>query len=104
MMEAVSTSKTSVNFYESTWRNIPKDSYPHTRRRENMKSHQITFDLSPSCRARNESSDEIITVIDELERIWKETVVVNFKVLYRHLYGRNEQKYETPRSVWPAGN
>jgi hypothetical protein len=26
MMEAVCTSETSVNFYEATWRNIPKDS------------------------------------------------------------------------------
>jgi hypothetical protein len=27
MMEAVSTSETSVNFYETTWRNIPEDSH-----------------------------------------------------------------------------
>jgi hypothetical protein len=26
MMEAASTSETLVNFYETTWRNIPEDS------------------------------------------------------------------------------
>jgi hypothetical protein len=27
MMEAVSTSETSVNFYQATWHNIPEDSH-----------------------------------------------------------------------------
>jgi hypothetical protein len=40
MMEAASTSETLVNFYQITRRNIPEDSL-HTRRRENLKSHQI---------------------------------------------------------------
>jgi hypothetical protein len=39
IMEAASTSKTSVNFYQTTRRNNPEDNYPHTRRRENLKSH-----------------------------------------------------------------
>jgi hypothetical protein len=39
MMEAVSISDTSVNFYETTRFNIPEDSHFHTRRRENLKSH-----------------------------------------------------------------
>jgi hypothetical protein len=39
MMEAVSTSETSVNFYETTRRSIPEGCYIHTRRRENLKSH-----------------------------------------------------------------
>jgi hypothetical protein len=39
MMEAVSTSETSVNIYQTTWRNILEDSHLHTRRRENLKSH-----------------------------------------------------------------
>jgi hypothetical protein len=30
MMEAVSTPETSVNFYETTRRNIPEDSHLHT--------------------------------------------------------------------------
>jgi hypothetical protein len=28
-MDAISTSKTSVNFYEAIWRNIQEDSYLH---------------------------------------------------------------------------
>jgi hypothetical protein len=39
MMEAASTSETSVNFYQATWRNNLEDSHLHTRRRENLKSH-----------------------------------------------------------------
>jgi hypothetical protein len=41
MMEAASTSETSVNFYQTTWCNIRKDSHLHTRRSENLKSHQV---------------------------------------------------------------
>jgi hypothetical protein len=41
MMEAVSTSETSVISYQTTQRNIPEDSHFNTRRRENLKSHQI---------------------------------------------------------------
>jgi hypothetical protein len=32
MMEAAKTSETSVNFYQTTGRNIPEDSHLHTRR------------------------------------------------------------------------
>jgi hypothetical protein len=38
MMEAASTSETSVNFNRQTRRNIPEDIHLHTRRRENPKS------------------------------------------------------------------
>jgi hypothetical protein len=41
MMEAAGTSETSVNFYQTKQRNIPEDSYLHTRRRENLKSPQV---------------------------------------------------------------
>jgi hypothetical protein len=41
MMEAARTSETSVNFYQTTRRNNPEDSYLHTRRRENLKSHSL---------------------------------------------------------------
>jgi hypothetical protein len=41
MMEAVSTSETSVNFYQTTRRNILQDSHIRTRRRENLKSHVV---------------------------------------------------------------
>jgi hypothetical protein len=40
LMEAARTSETSVNFYHTTRRNNPEDSHLHTRRRENLKSHQ----------------------------------------------------------------
>jgi hypothetical protein len=39
MMEAANTSETSVNFYETTRRNITEDSHLRIRRRENLKSH-----------------------------------------------------------------
>jgi hypothetical protein len=39
MMEAASTSETSVNFYETTLRNSPEDSHLHTSQRENLTSH-----------------------------------------------------------------
>jgi hypothetical protein len=39
MKEAANTSETSVNFYQTTWRNKPEDSHLHTRHSENLKSH-----------------------------------------------------------------
>jgi hypothetical protein len=36
-MEAVSTSETSVNYYQTEWRNIPEDIHLQTSRRENLK-------------------------------------------------------------------
>jgi hypothetical protein len=38
MIETVST---SVNFYQTTQRNIPKESHLHTRHRENLKFHPV---------------------------------------------------------------
>jgi hypothetical protein len=35
----VSTSETSVNLNQTTWRNNPEDSHLHNRRRENLKSY-----------------------------------------------------------------
>jgi hypothetical protein len=40
MLEAASTSETSVNFYQITRGNNPEDSHLHTRRRKNLKSHK----------------------------------------------------------------
>jgi hypothetical protein len=37
MIEAISTSEKSVNFYQTTRRNIPEDSRLYTCRRENLK-------------------------------------------------------------------
>jgi hypothetical protein len=42
-MEIVSTSETSVSFYQTTRRNIPEDGHFHTRHRKNMKSHNDMF-------------------------------------------------------------
>jgi hypothetical protein len=39
IMEAASTSETSVNFYQTIWRNNPGDIHLHTRRRDNLKSY-----------------------------------------------------------------
>jgi hypothetical protein len=39
MMEAASTSETSVNLCQTTRRYNPEDSHIHTRRRENLKAH-----------------------------------------------------------------
>jgi hypothetical protein len=39
MMEAASTSETSVNIYQTTPRYNPEDSHLHIRRRENLKSY-----------------------------------------------------------------
>jgi hypothetical protein len=41
MIEAVSTSETSVRFYQTTRRNTPEDGHLHTRSRENLKSHLV---------------------------------------------------------------
>jgi hypothetical protein len=41
MMEAASTSETSVNVYQTTRRNNPEDSHLHSRRSENLKSHML---------------------------------------------------------------
>jgi hypothetical protein len=49
MMESSSTSETSVNFYQTTRRDNPEDSHLHTRRRENLKSHQHSL---PSRKAK----------------------------------------------------
>jgi hypothetical protein len=40
MMEAANTSETSVNFYQTTWRNNPEDNHLYTRCRVNLKSHK----------------------------------------------------------------
>jgi hypothetical protein len=44
MMEAVQTSETLVNSYQSTWCYNPEDSHLHSHRHENLKSH-LTLNL-----------------------------------------------------------
>jgi hypothetical protein len=41
MMEAASASEMPVNFYQTTRRNDTEDSHLHTRRRENLRSHNL---------------------------------------------------------------
>jgi hypothetical protein len=53
MMEATSTSETSVNFYQTAWSNNPEDSHFRTRRRENLISHQVLRELNYSTPAFN---------------------------------------------------
>jgi hypothetical protein len=45
MMDAVSSSETSVRIYQITRRNIPEDSHLHTRRPVNLKSHHVSHPL-----------------------------------------------------------
>jgi hypothetical protein len=45
MMEGVRISETSVNFNVTTRHYIPEDSKVHTRRRENLKSHKVRFQV-----------------------------------------------------------
>jgi hypothetical protein len=50
MMEAVSTSETLVNFYQTIQRISLEDSHLHTRRRENLKSPSVlTVVFFPLC-------------------------------------------------------
>jgi hypothetical protein len=52
MMEEVSISETSVNFYQTTRHNNQEDSHLHIRRRENLKPHFCVLcckDLTTSC-------------------------------------------------------
>jgi hypothetical protein len=44
MMEAASTSETSIDIQLRTRQDIPEDSELHTRRHENLKSHMGHFD------------------------------------------------------------
>jgi hypothetical protein len=46
MIEAASTSKTSINFYQTTWCNNPEDSHLHTHCHENLKSHPLWLSSS----------------------------------------------------------
>jgi hypothetical protein len=45
MMDAASTSETSINFCQTTRRNNPEDIHFQTRRHDNLKSH--TAIISP---------------------------------------------------------
>lgn len=54
MTEVVTSSETSINFYQTTWRNMPEDSHIHARRREDLNltkyeaPHYAVFSSHPS--------------------------------------------------------
>jgi hypothetical protein len=54
MMEAASTSETSVNYYQITRRNNPEDSHLHTHRCEKLRSHWILDTGYPNKRWKDE--------------------------------------------------
>jgi hypothetical protein len=71
-MEAVITSKTSVNFYQTTRPNNPKDTYLHIRRRVNLKSHifdavqwslSMPYKITNSMKAESRSSGKEIPLL-----------------------------------------
>jgi hypothetical protein len=41
-------------------------------------------------------------VYDELERIWKEAVMTQFKVLSQHLPGETDKNHKKPQSRQPV--
>jgi hypothetical protein len=43
VIEVISTSETTVNFYKTTSHNTPEDVYLHTPRRGNPKSHFVNL-------------------------------------------------------------
>jgi hypothetical protein len=55
MMEAVSSSETSVNAHQTTQRKIPEDNQLHTRRCEKQKFH-ILNDVAACSTSRKESA------------------------------------------------
>jgi hypothetical protein len=66
MIEAVRSSETSVNIYQTTRRNILEDSHLHTRRRENLKFHHLLFAISgvePSGYAGNHSENPFSAIV-----------------------------------------
>jgi hypothetical protein len=63
MMEAVSTSETSVSFYQTTRRNIPEYSHFHTRHRENLKSRLVYGELVPASHVKVTSSSMYVHIL-----------------------------------------
>jgi hypothetical protein len=73
MMEAESTSETSVNFYQSTQRSTPEDS--HLQKGENLKKLQGCVETRRNWmveKAGIESHRGLVWWSDEWERMWKE--------------------------------
>jgi hypothetical protein len=65
MMEAASTTKTSVNIYQTTLRNNPEDSHLYIRRHENLKSH-TNHTIVPIFLAHTVERDVVAQSVTEL--------------------------------------
>jgi hypothetical protein len=89
---------TTVNFYQTTRRNIPRDSHLHTRRRENLKSHQNKSRLNlqagrPFCvcvwggggRVQKNSNVYKILPSHPIPRKWQNPVICNYR--WGHVLG-----------------
>jgi hypothetical protein len=71
MMEAVRTSETSVNFYQTTRRDVPEGCHLHTHRRENLKSqnawrsswHSVQLGLYWTERTKNKIAKQLLEQI-----------------------------------------
>jgi hypothetical protein len=62
LREAESASETSLNLYETIWRNIPKDSNCYTRCSEKMKSHMI-HNFSRETDINNEARQSVQSIL-----------------------------------------
>jgi hypothetical protein len=91
MMEAASTSETSVNFYRTTRRNIPEDSNLHTRCRENLKSHQTLSLLRPLFFrrfSRLNVGQEILVIVFNVEWLSVRHIVQRYSYLLKSVQCR----------------
>jgi hypothetical protein len=68
MIEAVSTSETSVNFYETTRRNISERSHLHAHHRDNMKSQHFIWTSSIETSGRKFAAFTMHTISSVLWR------------------------------------
>jgi hypothetical protein len=83
MIEAVSTSKTFITFYDSTRSNVTADSRLHTRRLENLKYYQ-SYCLSWATSSHSRTQNLLYTV-------YGKTYCLNYDdvhILYTELCGQ----------------
>jgi hypothetical protein len=90
--------ETSVNFYDTTLRNIPGDSHLHTRRRENLKSYRKIRRFLSYFRGsvalytlEHSGTDQIKCILSQLQsarRCYLYLYNYNdvFRYIYRYLY------------------
>jgi hypothetical protein len=60
MMDAVSISEVLVNFYETTWCNIPEENHLHTLCPENLKTHLVLDSVCGPVSCLFDDSDEVL--------------------------------------------